>query len=112
MRSGRRRKRNRFEESEDLNPMNYLSNLSDVMLVLAVGIMVALILHWNVQIDNTDAAQSGSSQNGQDSTVTFTQDELESQENVPDDMQRMGDVYYDKESGTYYIIKNKEGEKK
>ena len=39
------RTRERFG-GEDVNPMNYLSNLSDVMLILAVGIMLALVVHW------------------------------------------------------------------
>ena len=45
-----RRRRSRFRETEDINPMNFVSNLSDVMLILAVGIMLALILHWKVEI--------------------------------------------------------------
>lgn len=101
--SRRAKRKNRFEEGDDLNPMNYLSNLSDAMLVLAVGIMVSLILHWNVQINTPDTASD--SQGGQN-TVSFTDDELTDQEEVPEDMQRMGDVYYDANTGTYYIIED------
>ena len=32
-------------DSEDVNPMNYISNLSDAMLILAVGIMLALFVY-------------------------------------------------------------------
>lgn len=32
--------------------MNYLGNLSDVMLVLAVGMMLALVVAWKVDIVN------------------------------------------------------------
>ena len=45
----RRRRGERFSE-ESVDPMNYVSNLSDAMLVLAVGMMLALIVHWNVDI--------------------------------------------------------------
>lgn len=45
----RRRRGDRFSD-ESVDPMNYVSNLSDAMLVLAVGMMLALIVHWNVDI--------------------------------------------------------------
>ena len=101
-RERRKRRRDRFGGPEDLNPMNYISNLSDVMLVLAVGIMVALILHWNVQLETPDSAAQ---QNGTDQqSIQFTEDELEGQQELPEDMTHMGEVYYDEESGTYYIV--------
>ena len=34
------------------NPMDSISNLADAMLVLAVGIMLALIINWNVDISS------------------------------------------------------------
>ena len=46
MRRGRRTRR-RFSE-EEVNPMNYLSNLSDAMLVLAVGIMLAPVSYTHL----------------------------------------------------------------
>lgn len=42
-----------FSDHEDVNPMNYMSNLSDAMLVLAVGIMLAVVVAWNVDISTT-----------------------------------------------------------
>ena len=98
--SARNRRRNRrsYINSEDVNPMNYLANLSDVMLILAVGIMLALILHWNVEIETTDV------ENQAEDAVTFSEDDLKSQENLPENMEKKGDVYYDAESGTYYIV--------
>ena len=45
----RRRRGERFSD-ESVDPMNYVSNLSDAMLVLAVGMVLALIVHWNVDI--------------------------------------------------------------
>ena len=47
-------------DSEDVNPMNYISNLSDAMLILAVGIMLALIVHWNVDISTSGGTMSDS----------------------------------------------------
>ena len=39
-----------FDEDSDLNPMDFVSNLSDVMLVLAVGIMLALVSAFHVNL--------------------------------------------------------------
>lgn len=75
---------------EDVNPMNYLSNLSDVMLILAVGIMLALVVHWNVDITASGGqAQGNTGENGsvlvdKDHAVTMT----------------------DAETGTYYIVRD------
>ena len=66
----RRRRGERFSE-ESVDPMNYVSNLSDAMLVLAVGMMLA--------------STEGETDEG---------------------MEKLGEVYYDAETGKYYIIEN------
>ena len=43
-----------------VNPMDSVSNLADAMLVLAVGIMLALIINWNVNISGAKTAQDAS----------------------------------------------------
>ncbi|MBR2512274.1 MAG: DUF2149 domain-containing protein, partial [Firmicutes bacterium] len=45
-----RARRSLFSE-EDANPMSGVSNLADVMLVLAVGIMLALIMNWHISVN-------------------------------------------------------------
>ncbi len=95
----RRACRRRPQHSEEeLNPMNYVSNLSDVMLILAVGIMLALILHWNVEIKEKQQAE----QTTQQDAVSFSDDDLQGTEQMPDDAQEMGNVYYDAATGKYY----------
>lgn len=122
MRRGRRTRR-RFAE-EEVNPMNYISNLSDAMLVLAVGIMLALIVHWNVDISTSGGTMSDSGQSyaadgeggnsaiDRDSAVNFSQDELDnmqSQDKLDSSdtgMEKLGEVYYDAATGQYYIVEN------
>ena len=86
-----------------VNPMDSISNLADAMLVLAVGIMLALIINWNVDI-------SSAGQTPADPAISFVQDDLtESQSSagtIEGDLTEMGKVYYDKETGTYYIVEN------
>ena len=84
----RRRRGERFSE-ESVDPMNYVSNLSDAMLVLAVGMMLALIVHWNVDIstggrssENVGETVAAEGQGGQsaidrDDALSFTPEELE-----------------------------------
>lgn len=38
-------------EREDVNPMDGVANMTDVMLVIAVGIMLALVVAWNVDLN-------------------------------------------------------------
>ena len=90
-----------FESGEDLNPMNYVSNLSDVMMILAVGIMLALILHWKVPLSAAEAEPEP--QNSQ-SAVEFSRDSLETAEELPENMEKKGEVYYDAETDSYYIV--------
>lgn len=39
-----------FMMQDDPNPMDGVSNMSDAMLVLAVGIMLALVINWKIDI--------------------------------------------------------------
>ena len=122
MRRGRRTRR-RFAE-EEVNPMNSISTLSDAMLVLAVGIMLALIVHWNVDISTSGGTMSDSGQSyaadgeggnsaiDRDSAVNFSQDELDNMQSQDElnssdtGMEKLGEVYYDAATGQYYIVEN------
>lgn len=42
--------RNIIDENDNVNPMDGVSNMSDAMLVLAVGIMLALVINWKVDL--------------------------------------------------------------
>lgn len=117
----RRRRTERFS-GESVDPMHYLSNLSDAMLVLAVGMMLALIVHWNVDIstggrsDNlsgdTVAAEGEGGQSiiDRDSAVTFTPEQLEQMDATEGEsdegMEKLGEIYYDAATGKYYIIES------
>lgn len=99
---------------EDTNPMDGIANMVDVMLVLAVGIMLALIINWNVDI-GTGSGQQEEQKVNTDNALEFTDNELQqmSGENDLDgkkNLTQLGSVYYDKKTGTYYIVNNDQGE--
>ena len=53
----RSRALSRRTEEAPVDPMSSIGNLADAMLVLAVGIMLALILNWNVDISTPQVQQ-------------------------------------------------------
>ncbi len=106
VREKRNRRRARRSSYEEVDPMTYVSNMSDVMLILAVGIMVALILHWQVPVGQTqDNRQEEQEQQEQD-VVTFSDNDLGSEQEMPDQAEQIGNVYFDEASGTYYILQD------
>ena len=92
----RRRCGERFSD-ESVDPMNYVSNLSDAMLVLAVGMMLALIVHWNVDIstggrssenvrrDRRGRGAGRPSAIDRDNALSFTPEELEQMDSTEDE---------------------------
>ncbi len=123
-RRSRRRGGTRFNESNDVNPLSYTGNMSDAMLILAVGIMLALIIHWNVDVSTSggtmsDAGmtlqqqsdgQGGDSAVDKDNAVSFEGDDLQEIDDSQDlsqggGMDKLGEVYYDAGSGKYYVVK-------
>ena len=115
MRHGnKRRRRAIFSGAEDVNPMNYLSNLSDVMLVLAVGMMLALVVAWNVDIVNSvpnpsDMTQAEISQmeelNRQDLNALHTSENPDNSQTSVEDfgLTEYGVVYRDADGNLYVL---------
>lgn len=91
-------------ESEGVNPIEGVANLADAMLILAVGAMLALIINWHVDINPKEVSSSPQT----DTAVTFTGEDMtpvDGEDNpTGDDMKKLGTVYYDENTDTYYII--------
>ena len=91
-----------------VNPMDGLGNLADAMLVLAVGIMLALILNWKVDITavGTQSSKQAEQVDQTEQQIAIDENDLsDSEEQIDEsDMQRIGELYYDEETGTYYAI--------
>ncbi len=90
----------RRRDEEDLDPSSGLVNLADCMLVLAAGLMTALVIAWNIDITSTttevDIEDSQVVENVED-----TDEFLGSGGDTYIDM---GRVYQDPETGQLYLV--------
>lgn len=95
LRSGRKT----YFEEDTVNPMEGVANLVDAMLVLACGLMMAVIMFYNVDL--------------QSSRVEITDEEMQEVEdiavvdeagNIVGGYESMGKVYQDPETGKIYIV--------
>jgi hypothetical protein len=99
LRKGLRNNKQHFDE-EDLNPMEGAINIVDAMLVFACGLMLSLVIHWNV--DFKDAAQVVQ---GEEMTqVESLRDEIEKNSGQDGEYQYAGKVYVDPNTGEMYLI--------
>ena len=100
---------NYFEEGEGESPMNHISNMSDAMLVLAVGIMLALVINWKIDIKTQSDTNPESDivdeedleeyefENGKE-VSDVTADDVES------NYKKSGTVYTDTATGKTYVV--------
>lgn len=95
---------NSFARREEVDPMATVANLVDAMLVLAVGIMLALIVSWNLNI--AENGQVSDNARREDALSDFTEDDISNTEVTEENLEKQGTVYYDPETDKYYIIAN------
>ena len=89
-------------DSEDVNPMDGLSNLADVMLVLAVGFMLALVLHWNIDVAPKTATTEKTGEE-----IAEIEGFTSSGETPLDgdaEYEELGRVFLDPATGKYYLV--------
>lgn len=109
------RRHNAFIGEEEVNPMNYMGNLSDVMLVLAVGVMLALVVAWNVDILGSSPNMSGVSVDDVDvlretvTTLDTSSQKKEDELTVEDyGLTEYGTIYADAD-GNLYVLNDSTG---
>ena len=91
-----------LREEEDVQPMQYVANLTDVMLVLACGLMAAVITFWRVDLTRIQTAIEQDNLDKIDAA-----DVIESSGNVSTGgLTNKGVVYEDPKTGDLYIIEN------
>ena len=86
---------------EEADPMSSVANLVDAMLVVAVGLMMALVVRGDIQLNQME----------QIDPETMVPVDVENVEEMIDDfstssgMQEAGTLYVDPETGTTYVLK-------
>lgn len=81
---------------EDVNPNEYIGNLSDCMLVLLLGMIVALVAYYNVDLTQTTDPDE----------IVGVQVNLDEDKDglIDGGYQKRGSVYYDERTGDYYYV--------
>ena len=92
-------------DGENVNPMDGLSNLADVMLVFACGLMLALITYWNVDVSGVSGSIDVVEQ-GQEITedVSGFGEQTDQNETSDNQFEEYGRVYRDAVSGKLYMV--------
>jgi hypothetical protein len=89
-----------------VNPLEGLANLADVMLVFACGLMLALVINWNVDITARSAGDET-----RDEEMTRLSDISGGAGTALDDdtpYERLGTVYRDPTTGQLYMVEGEE----
>ena len=95
-RSGAGRLHEQAEEyEEDINPMESTSSIADVMLVLAVGMMLAVVINWNVDINKNTVREI-------ENPESVNSDQI-SDQGGQENLVEKGTVYYDESTDKYYV---------
>lgn len=86
---------------EDVDPMSSMGNIGDIMLVFACGLMVALVVAWNVDLGQFQQVDMDQELNQDE--VTEMNNELYGEGNS---FVEMGKVYQDPTTGKYYLVED------
>lgn len=90
---------------EEVDPMSSLGNIGDVMLVFACGLMVALVLAWNV--DLAEFKQVEPTQELQNDDIEKITEQLYGEGNA---FVERGKVYQDPTTGKLYLVEEEDEE--
>lgn len=83
--------------------MEGLGNMADAMLVFACGLIVALIMSWNV-----DVSEKGEIHHKPDTRYEVQGMDNNQEQTLEEDknLEELGKVYRDPATGKYYVIEN------
>ena len=89
---------------EEVDPMSSMTNVGDIMLVFACGLMVALVMAWNVDLGNIKQIEMNKEVNKDD--IEQITEQLYGEGNAFVDK---GKVYQDPTTGKYYLVEEDGG---
>jgi hypothetical protein len=77
---------------DPINPLDGVANLADIMLVLAAGIMLALVINWKIDLTGLVSRMDAVETSGDTEVNQNRMQEMDLQ------------VYQDSETGRYYVV--------
>ena len=86
----------------DFNPMEGVGNMADAMLVFACGLIVALILSWNVDVTDQGIQKIKEKKYEVNNIDNSETEVIDADQNL----EEMGTVYRDPETGKYYVVED------
>lgn len=101
LRGNLRNRRKHFEE-EDVSPMEGAINIVDAMLVFACGLMLSVVIYWNVDLQNKELVPVD--QGAEVTEVDGMKDDLQASIDGEGTYEKMGTVYVDPETGKMYMV--------
>ncbi len=108
MRSTIRQNEN-YEMEDSGSPMDNISNMSDAMLVLAVGIMLALVINWKIDIKEVYKGEEQKESVEDAKLQEFDMEDAKqnnsiSFEDIESKYVKSGTVYTDTYTGKTYVV--------
>ena len=99
------RSRRRLRTTEDVNPLEGAVNIVDAMLVFACGLMLALVINWNVDLANVGERVNlnRGQEVSQDADIRSDLIETQGQGEL---FEKIGTVYKDPVSGKLFMLTN------
>lgn len=87
-------------KGDDVDPMSNVANIVDAMLVLSVGLMVAIVSYWNVDMSHVQevAAQNEMTQ------VDDVEKVVDQSQSSGSGYTELGKVYQDPKTGKMYML--------
>ena len=85
---------------EDVHPNAYITNIADCMLVLVLGLLVALVTRYGVDLTATDIVEK------ENRDLIGLEVDLDADHDgvVDGNYEARGTVYYDNATGNYYMV--------
>lgn len=103
--NGGLRSRSRLRATEEVNPLEGAINIVDAMLVFACGLMLALVINWNVDLANV-GEQINLKQGQEVSEDADIRSDLIENQGQGALYEKMGTVYKDPASGKLFMLTN------
>ena len=100
--NGNKRRLRVTHKDDSFNPMEGVGNMADAMLVFACGLIVALILSWNVDVTDQGIQKIKEKKYEVNNIEDSAAQEIEADQ----DLEEMGTVYKDPKTGKYYVIED------